>query len=473
MTVPDATEPESSPPERPADSAGEAPLPPPPATAAPTPPRPPSIPAPPPAVAPPSRFTPQRLLIFFGLLVGVASSYVLASELVLTVWIRMTAQDFVDLAMNAEVDHIERLSITRQGEVVLHRARVSIRGAEGKKLFYSADEMRFALEGNVERFFEKGTRAVSDLRIRRVELHRPHLYFRKDLEGRWNVDLAFSTSRKPRPPEDPVPGPRVDYFPPEGIHVYDATLHSVFYSEKGEELDWVTERVNLVVKKSRSGHLVFHNSAGESVIEGDFYGGKLTASVDLLDYRRIVEGNLQIKVLDAEVSKMTRSVDLQRRMSGKLTAFVSLARSASETEGQLRGSGFIRVTEGDLYDYPMVVSALSVLSFVAPGDNRITTADARFALEKDHIRIMQLDFIGTSMSLFGSGECALNGDNLYVCLSPKLPGTLNPLNLALGIMGTALLEGSVVNPTARYTTLAAVDPAIRRLIEETVGKGDK
>jgi hypothetical protein len=441
------------------------------------------LPAPPPPAGRPdavplSRFTPQRLVIFFGLLVGVASGYVLASELVLAVWIRRTAQQFVDLAMNAEVEHIERISITRDGEVVLHRVRVAIQAAEGKKLFYTSDEMRFALEGNVERFAEVGLRAVQDLRIRRVEIRRPHVYFRKDTEGRWNLDLAFSTTRRPRPdpspgtPESPAP-PLPDYFPPEGIHVVDATMHNVFYSEKGQELDWLVERVNLVVRKSRSGHLLLQSPAGESVIEGDFYGGKITAWVDLLDYRRMVEGNLQIKVLDADVARMTRSVELQRRMSGKLSAFLSLGRSAAETHGQLRGSGWISVTEGDLYDYPMVVSALTVLSFVAPGDNRITDAKARFALEKDHIRIMQLDFIGTSMSLFGSGECALNGDDLYVCLSPKLPGTLNPLNLALGIMGTALLEGSVINPTARYTTLAAVDPAIRRLIEETVGRGDK
>lgn len=432
--------------------------------------------SPAPASAPArSRFTPQRMVVFFGVLVGVALAYVLASELILQVWIRKTAQDFVDLAMNAQVDHIERISITRGGEVVLHRARVVVQGADGKKLFYSSDEIRFALEGNIERFLDIGIRAVKDLRIRRVEIRRPHIFFRKDTEGRWNLDLAFSTTRRPRPPSSepdrPVDG-MPDYFPPEGIHVFDATLHNVFYSEKGEELDWLVEHVNLVVRKSRSGHLLIQSHAGESVIEGDFYGGKITAWVDLLDYRRMVEGNLQIKVLDADIARMTRNVELQRRMSGKLSAFISLGRSAAETQGQLRGSGWISVSEGDLYDYPMVVSALSVLSFVAPGDNRITDARARFALEKDHIRIMQLDFIGTSMSLFGSGECSLSGDNLYVCLSPKLPGTLNPLNLVLGIMGTALLEGSVVNPTARYTTLASVEPAIRRLIEETVGRGD-
>lgn len=413
----------------------------------------------------PARYTARRFVVFLAILVGLALVYTGLNELVIDLGIRKAAQDLIGRALNARVSRIRRVGLSREGALELHGVRVDVAGFE--EPFYTAESVDFLLEEGLGRIAEKGFHALKEVKLRRVDLRRPRLYFVKSPEGGWNVDRAFtrSPSRGGAAGGSGAEEPPRDYFPREGIFVHQGSIHVVFHREKGPAVHWVVDDLDFKITKSPGGRLRLSGFDDRPILKGTFSGGQLTIDLELFDYRKVLEGKLQVRLVDADLGVVTRGMKLERPIRGRLTGMVSLERSLRETKGRLRGSGYFQVAEGDLYDYPMVAAALSILSFTAPKGNKITEAYGRFTLEEDHIVVEQLDFIGTSLSLFGSGECGLNGEELYVCLAPRLPGTLNPLNFLVNTMGTVLLEGSVTDPKGRYTPLAAIQPAFRRYIE--------
>ncbi len=78
----------------------------------------------------------------------------------------------------------------------------------------------------------------------------------------------------------------------------------------------------------------------------------------------------------------------------------------------LTGSGQIDVLNGRLYNLPVLMPLLKLLKLQTPDQTAFEEAHALFELRGDRLKVTQVDLIGTALSLGGSGELDLKGDDV-------------------------------------------------------------
>lgn len=427
----------------------------------------------------------ERAGAFAGILILAAFAYLELSLLTRDILLRRIAQSLVDQAMNAEVDEIAAISLAPSGALVLHRPRIITRHGDQALTLFEAESITFSLNGNASSILERGLASLEEIRMLRVDIQAPHLYFARGFDGRWNMDLAFGprpvrklpTPRAPAPPSAPLapPPPPPDLFPPEGIHVHRCTLHVQFHNPRQDLLEWVLQDMDFVVRKSPQRQLLIQNPDGREDIEARFYGGTFVFWLKVTGLNRGMEADMQLRVKDARLEQLTQGLKLPRPVSGNLNVTLSLARSFDETDGRIAGAGRAWVTDGDLYEYPMIVRAIGILNLSVPQESKIDSADLAFKVRKYLIEITEMNFYSDAVSLLGDGVCDLFGQDMDVVFVPRLgrTGSLNPFNLLFSQLLTAHLEGPVVAPTARVVPFASYKESEHRIIEQAIQRERK
>ena len=107
----------------------------------------------------------------------------------------------------------------------------------------------------------------------------------------------------------------------------------------------------------------------------------------------------------------------------------------------LRGEGKMRLREADVYQLPVMVALLKVLSVRAPDSTAFTDGDIDYRVEGNHVYLDRINVKGDAVSLLGRGEANLDRQinlNFYTVVGrdelqlPILrPGDINP-SVALG-----------------------------------------
>jgi hypothetical protein len=112
----------------------------------------------------------------------------------------------------------------------------------------------------------------------------------------------------------------------------------------------------------------------------------------------------------AAQTKLAGTGELRGLAQGK----VHLESQADPRTGQpvLTGTGQIDVLNGRLYNLPVLLPLLKLLKLQSPDQTAFEEAHALFELHGDRLRVTQLDLIGTALSLGGSGELDLKGDEV-------------------------------------------------------------
>jgi hypothetical protein len=90
-------------------------------------------------------------------------------------------------------------------------------------------------------------------------------------------------------------------------------------------------------------------------------------------------------------------------LSGKVNATAQLW-SAGQGAQAVRGQGRIRLRDGDIYELPVMVSMLKMLSVKAPDATAFSSADIDYRLEGEHFYFDRINFHGDAVSLLGKGE---------------------------------------------------------------------
>lgn len=184
-----------------------------------------------------------RLLVLVGTLSVVAALYLTLRTWVIGGLVRDFAQSFLNSLITADVDHVGRIEVDADGNLVLHRVTISTNLDGKKRLFYRADRIVIALDGWPLR--------DANLRVARVDIFHPEIYVRRDQASGWNLLWAL----KPRPPppapvKPPEPASRPpplvsrpvipstppgDPFPFNGVHLHDGIVH-VTIEGRGREV---------------------------------------------------------------------------------------------------------------------------------------------------------------------------------------------------------------------------------------------
>ena len=100
------------------------------------------------------------------------------------------------------------------------------------------------------------------------------------------------------------------------------------------------------------------------------------------------------------------------RLSGAAKAELYLTGTGNGVN-EIEGGGNLHVPSGQLYNLPLVLNLLKVVTALhAPDGTAFEEAHAEFKVHGKRVQVQRLDLLGDAVSLGGKGEMDLDGSNL-------------------------------------------------------------
>ena len=136
-------------------------------------------------------------------------------------------------------------------------------------------------------------------------------------------------------------------------------------------------------------------------VTANVVGGQLSLDGELLfaDGKFQLNSTLENGDLTAVMQQLSPA---QRNLTGKVFGMVNVG---GTTQGvhTWRGEGQVRLKDADIYELPLMVSMLKLLSIQRPDRTAFTNSNMEFRIEGDDLEITQIDFEGDAITLKGKG----------------------------------------------------------------------
>ncbi len=139
----------------------------------------------------------------------------------------------------------------------------------------------------------------------------------------------------------------------------------------------------------------------------DAYGGTLATNIEFVhDVNPAYK--IDVHLGGANLGRFSRE-----RLGGPIemngTVSGTLAVSGTGTSMQtLHGGGELHVVDGNIYQLPLLVAMLKVLSNRTPDSTAFNRCDMQFGIQGEHIHFQHLNLLGDAVSLYGNGETDTN-----------------------------------------------------------------
>ncbi|HZE99050.1 MAG TPA: hypothetical protein VE981_18740 [Planctomycetota bacterium] len=414
-----------------------------------------------------------RWITFVFALLFLAVTYWIARDILYHRLVHGYAQRLYNTLGSASVETIGSVSVDGQGDVTLHDAEAYTHHKGNRRLFFRTSRLRLSLDGIPLR--------DEKLRVMRVDLFQPEIFVRRESGGEWNVEWAFlQAPRGPQeqPLEEPKDDPWKDYlrpdegYPRNGVHIHDGIINVTFVGTTGKEVTWRITAVEASLTRV-DGRLLVHP------LRGDFYGGRLTADIEVPKMSPFTVRQMTVDVHDADVTKMSEGAPFPRPPTGRFDGVLALTFDEKKSGKLPIASGHCEVTEGDLWDVPAFSAIIHLLTLTSVSDRKIDSAVLEFTVEEGQIRVDKMYFMGYPVSLFGDGVCGLTGDWMEIVFVPRLgksdwnsiiPVIGAPIDLLSNIFKGALmpvvLKGSFDHPEFAVEPFHFLKPSVKQMIEE-------
>jgi hypothetical protein len=147
-------------------------------------------------------------------------------------------------------------------------------------------------------------------------------------------------------------------------------------------------------------------SGSPQPVTGRVFGGTLATNARL-QFGETMQFQVDARLVDASLAKISQEATTRRfDISGRALAELYLTGNDRGLYA-LRGTGRIRLTDADIYELPVMLSLLKLLSIKRPDLTAFTSADMEFQVEQEHLYFQRLNFHGDAISLEGRGEMNL------------------------------------------------------------------
>jgi hypothetical protein len=138
-------------------------------------------------------------------------------------------------------------------------------------------------------------------------------------------------------------------------------------------------------------------------VYANVFDGKLAANAQIW-YTDNGRFELDVKLQDANLATISKEATKGRLdISGRTFADVYL-----EGNGQgmhaLRGHGTVDLRDADIYEFPILVDMLALLTLKRPDGVAFNSSKMNFRVEADRLYFDRIDFAGDAISLYGRGE---------------------------------------------------------------------
>jgi hypothetical protein len=158
----------------------------------------------------------------------------------------------------------------------------------------------------------------------------------------------------------------------------------------------------------------------------------------------------------------------QQRLRGKIAAAVDLTGSGRSTNS-LSGRGTIRLRDADVYELPVMIALLKLLSVRAPDQNAFSSSEIEFRIGGEHLYLDRIDFNGDAISLLGKGEMDFQQAIRMTFHAVVGRGDLNLPVLREVFSGASKqimlihVDGTLRNPEMRKEAFPGVNQALQQL----------
>lgn len=423
----------------------------------------------------------RRWLTLGAVLLLLVAVYSTARDVLYRRFIYGFAQNCLDYFATGSVESIGTVQLTVEGNLMLHDAVVTTFHRERRRVFYRAERMEIALDG--------WPMQDEQVRVSRVDLFHPEIWVVRETGGDWNILWAFLPAPKPegerpqepRPPPDvrpvvPVPEPALSHpmrggWPRNGVHIHDGIIHVVFVRDDGSEMVWDIHQVNTSMTRAEPG-------VRFGPMRADFYGGVMLAEGTVPTFNPF-HMDLQVSVKGADVGRIAAGQPfIKRPLRGTLDGVVAMTSDQATIGDRPVAAGRIEINNGDLWDLPTFVGILATLALTEVGDRKLEAAHIEFTVERDRVRIDQMDFLGTPLCLFGEGRMDLTGENIDIKMIPLLGQSWNDILPVIGapvqwlleiVKGTLIpvrITGAFWAPKFNFDIGEPVSEPLKKLIEE-------
>jgi hypothetical protein len=211
-------------------------------------------------------------------------------------------------------------------------------------------------------------------------------------------------------------------------------------------------------------------------ISGNLLGGvfQSDAYVDLESNQAFA---VRAKLHEGDLARFAReNLRTPEQISGKLYAVVQLQGTCEGTH-TLKGGGHVRLRDADIYELPVMVQLLKVLSIRRPDKTAFTSSDLDFRVEGDHVLLDRFDFHGDAVGLKGVGSVNLDGhiDSMeFYTLVGRAAMNIPVIQPMLGEASRQLLVirvwGTLDNPQVRRQALPGLNETLHQLFPEEVAR---
>ena len=158
-------------------------------------------------------------------------------------------------------------------------------------------------------------------------------------------------------------------------------------------------------------------------------------------------------------------------LSGSILANVEL-RGKGSSLNDLGGRGTIQLRDADIYQLPLMVSLLKLLSVRQPDTTAFTRSDINFYIQGQHIYVDRIDFSGDAISLLGKGEVGFD-KQIRLTFHAMVGRNENRMPVLKDVLGGASkqimlihAEGSLDQPALRREAFPGVNQALQQLQAE-------
>ena len=166
-------------------------------------------------------------------------------------------------------------------------------------------------------------------------------------------------------------------------------------------------------------------------------------------------------------------------LRGSIAATVNL-RGAGRTVNGLGGHGTIQLRDADIYELPLMIRLLKILSIRRPDPTAFSTADIRYRIEGNHVYFDRIDFSGDAVSLLGQGDMDFQ-TAIHLCFHAQVGRGRIQIPLLQEVLGGASQQimliyvgGTLQDPEVSRKAFPGVNRALQQFqgdLEKTANQG--
>ncbi len=182
--------------------------------------------------------------------------------------------------------------------------------------------------------------------------------------------------------------------------------------------------------------------------------------------------NFDAVIVQAQLARIAQEVLAGRqRLTGDISGTVNIHGQGSSFS-LAEGGGHLELRNADVYQLPVMISLLKILSLRAPDTHAFSMSDIDFRLAGEHIYFDRINFNGDAVSLRGTGEMGLDKHlqlMFYTVVGRdqwRVPLVSDVLGGASQQLMAIYVDGTLTDPTVRKQALPAVNEALQEIQAE-------